>query len=448
MNIEQHTIDAVHAELIVRIEPQDYNERFETALKNYRKQAQLPGFRPGHVPASLIRKRFGKALLAEEINTLLQESINKYIAQKELRVLGSPLPKDSGEVGDWENPTEFHFTLELGLAPAFDVALDSSQSFVYHKLNVDDELVARQVKDYTRRYGQVSSPEVSGPEDMVNVLLEELNDDGTLRESGLSGNTTMTLEYLKNAEVKAALIGVGIGASVDLSPEDITGNHEELAQILKITHHDVHHLHSRFRATVTGIVHIEAAELNQELFNKVFAEGEVTTEEAFRERVKADLEKMFQRDSDWLFRRTFSGEIVNRTTMQLPDAFLKKWIVAGSENHVTPETIELEYPRYAASIRLNLIENEIIRKYEIKVGMDDALAYVKDMLRERFASYGIPVEDERLAEMATQTLGKREELQKVYDQLTETRMIELVKANCKLEEKLLSYDDFVHMLQH
>ncbi|MFN9799293.1 MAG: trigger factor family protein, partial [Bacteroidota bacterium] len=178
--------------MIVRIEPQDYNERFETALKNYRKQAQLPGFRPGHVPASLIRKRFGKALLAEEINTLLQESINKYIAQKELRVLGSPLPKDSGEVGDWENPTEFHFTFELGLAPAFDVALDSSQSFVYHKLNVDDELVARQVKDYTRRYGQVSSPEVSGPEDMVNVLLEELNDDGTLRESGLSGNTTMT----------------------------------------------------------------------------------------------------------------------------------------------------------------------------------------------------------------------------------------------------------------
>lgn len=448
MNIEQHTIDAVSAELNVRLEPTDYSERFETALKNYRKQAQLPGFRPGHVPASLIKKRFGKALLAEEINTVLQESINKYIADNNLRVLGSPLPKDTGEVGDWENPAEFQFTYELGLAPEIDVPLDASQKFVYHKVDVNDDLINRQIKDYARRYGAMSNPEVSGAEDMVMVRLEELDGAGNVKEGGLIGQTTITIEYLKDDSLKSKLTGISTGQSVDLDPHSITGNHEELAQILQITHHDVHHLNSLFRATVTDIRRIEAAELNQELFDKLFPEGEITSEEQLRERVKGDLEKMFSRDSDWLFKRTFSREMVQRTPVQLPDGFLKKWIVFSSENPVTPEAVEHDYPMYADTMKWQLIENEIIRKYEIKVGMDDAMAHVKELYRERFASYGIPVDDERLAEMAKETLGKRDELRNVYDQLVETRIIELAKSTCSIEEKAMPYDDFVHMVQH
>jgi trigger factor len=210
----------------------------------------------------------------------------------------------------------------------------------------------------------------------------------------------------------------------------------------------VHHLNSLFRATVTDIRRIQAAELNQELFDKLFPAGEITSEEQLRERVKGDLEKMFSRDSDWLFKRTFSREIIQRTPVQLPDEFLKKWIIVSSENPVTPEAVEHDYPMYADTMKWQLIENEIIRKYEIKVGMDEAMDHVKELYRERFASYGIPVDDERLAEMAKETLGKRDEMRNVYDQLVETRIIELVKSNCSIEEKAMSYDDFVHMVQH
>jgi trigger factor len=448
MNIEQHNIDTVNAELTIKLEPGDYSERFESALKNYRKQAQLPGFRPGHVPASLIRKRFGKALLAEEINRMLQDSINNYITEKNLRVLGSPLPKDNGEVGDWDSPSEFNFTYEIGLAPEFDVTLDAGQTFDYYKVDVNDELIGRQVKDYARRYGQMSQPETSGVEDLLTITLAELDAEGNVMAGGRMGQTNVTVEYLRSEELRNKLTGVKVGDTVDLNPHDLTGDHEELAKMLNITHHDVHHLSGLFRATVTDIRHIDQAELNEELFGKVFPESGITTESAFREKIREDLVRMFARDSDWHFKRTVSRELVSRISMQLPDEFLKRWISTTSEQEVDPLALEHDYPHYSNGMRWDLIEAEIVRKYEIKVGMDDAMSYVKDLLRERFASYGIPVEDDRLTEMAKETLGKREELRNIYDTLVENRIMEAVKANCTIVEKALPYDDFVHLLQH
>jgi len=448
MNIEQHTIDPLNAEITIHLLPEDYSDRFEKALKNYRKNAQMPGFRPGHVPASLIKQRFGKSLLADEINQILQDAINSHISENKLNVLGSPLPKDSGETGNWDTPSDFRFTYELGLAPQIEVNLDATQSFDYFKIDVNEELVNRQMKDYTRRYGEMSQPEESGIEDLLIVSLKQLSPEGEVIEGGISGQTTITIEYIKDETLRNKLIGLKVNDHVDVDPHAITENHEELAKMLNVTHHDVHSLDGLFRATVTDVHRIAPSELNQELFDKLFPAGEIASEEALRERVKSNLVQMFERDSDWLFKRQFAVEIVKRTAVQLPDEFLKKWIVLSSEKPLEPAQVDIEYPMYADSMRWQLIENEIIRKYEIKVGMEDAMAYVKDTLRARFASYGVPVEDDRLDEMAKETLGKKDEMRNVYDNLVESRIINHVKANSTLNIKLLPYDEFVHMVQH
>jgi len=448
MNIEQNTIDALNAELTIRIEPSDYSERYEKALKDYRKKVQLPGFRPGHVPSSLVKQRFGKSLLAEEINGMLQDAIYKYISEKNLSVLGNPLPKESGEVGNWENPSDFTFVYELGLSPEFTLNLDKSQTFNNYEVNVDDTLINRQMKDYARRFGAMSEPEKSEGEDMLMVTFNQLNADGSVLEGGITNKSTVSIEFIKHADTQKSLIGLSKGDTVVVNPHNLSENHEDLAQMLGISHDALHHLEGNFQMVVNEIKRIAPAELNQELFDKLFEAGTITSEEQMRERVKSDLEKMFQRDSDWLFKRQFAVDIVENTTVPLPDEFLKRWILLTNEKPVTPEALEIEYPMYAQSLKWQLIENKIIKDNDLKVTVEDAMSHVKSILASRFAQYGLPVEDDRLTEMAKETLSKREEAKNVYDALYEDRIMELVKANCTIKTEKLSYDDFVHKVQH
>jgi trigger factor len=449
MNIVQNNIDALNAEITIKLEPADYKKRFENALKKYRKNAQMPGFRPGHVPASLIKQRFGKSLLAEEINTVLQDSIYKYISENKINVLGNPLPKDSSEeVGDWDNPGDFQFTYELGMAPEFSLNLDKAMAFDYFVVDVDAELIDKQMKDLRRRYGKLSSPEVSGAEDMLMVDLVELNADGIAKEGGIFSKTTVSIEFIKDEAVKAKLIGLKIGDKVTVNPLTLSSNHEDLARMLNTTHEAIHGLTADFELIVNEVRSMEPAELNQELFDKLFGEGTITSEDEMKERVKADLEKMFSRDSDWLFKRSFVKEIVERTNIQLPDAFLKRWIVMTNEKPVTVEMVEAEYDSYAGGLRWQLIENKIIRENEIKVTMDDAMGHVKSLLAERYAQYGMNLEEAQLEDLAKKTLGNKEEAQNVYDYLYEDKVVELVKNNCTINEIKMKYDDFVNKVQH
>lgn len=448
MNIEQTTLSPLNAELTIHVQPTDYNERYEKALKDYRKRANIPGFRPGNVPVSLIKQRFGKALLAEEINTVLQDAIFNYIQDKKLNVLGNPLPKASDEVGDWDQPADFKFTYELGLAPEIDVQLDKNQSFTYRKVQVDGTLIDRQVKDLARRFGQLSAPEITEGEDMVIGEFREQNADGSLKDGGIFSTSTVSVEYIKDEATRASLVGLKVGDKVSVDPHKLNTNHEDLAKMLSITHHDVHHLNSTFEFTVTDVKRMAPHELNQELFDKLYGEGTITSAEAMRERVKGELEEMFARDSDWLFKREFSRALVERINIELPDAFLKRWIVMTNEKPVTEEAVEAEYPAYAAGLRWQLVENQIVTKYELRVTFEEAQQYVKDQLASQWKQYGLPIDDEMLNQYAKSTLGDKEQSRNIYNALYETKILQLVKENCSLEEIEMAYDDFVHYVQH
>lgn len=449
MNIVQNNIDELNAEITIELTPADYSERYEKALKDYRKKANMPGFRPGHVPVTLIKQRFGKSLLAEEINNVLQDAIYKYINENKINVLGNPLPKESKEdVGDWDNPADFKFTYELGMAPEFELNLDASQSFDFYKVDISNEVIDRQMKDLARRYGKLSSPEVSESEDMLMVELKELDSEGAVKEGGITSKTTVTIEYLKDEATKQQLVGLKAGDVVTVNPHHLSSNHEDLAKMLGISHSDLHELSSNFQATVSEVRRMEAAEFNEELFNKLFGEGTISTEAEMRERVKADLEKMFEKDSNWYFKREFVKEIVERVNPTLPDSFLKRWIVMTNEKPITPDALEVEYPSYAGGLRWQLIENKIIRENEIKVTVEDAMEHVKSLLSERYAQYGMNLEDEQLTDLAKKTLANREEAQNVYDFIYEDKVVELVKSKCTIVEKSISYEDFIQKVQH
>jgi trigger factor len=448
MNIERKDIDTLNAELHIHIAPSDYAERVDNAIKKQRKTMQMPGFRPGNVPMSLVKQRFGKSILAEEINKVIQENLYKFLSENKIEVLGSPIPAaDNAEVGNWDNPADFNFTYQLGLAPAIEVDLNASHTFDYYKVAVSEELINRQVKDLARRYGKMSDPETSDTEDMLMVELNELGEDGMLKDGGISNKTTVSIEFVKDAATKASLIGLTVGSTVEIDPHHLTDNHEDLAKMLGVTHHAVHHLASKFQAKVTEVKRIEPHAVDQELFDKLYGPGEVNAEEVMRDKVKADLEQMFSRDSDFLFKREFAKKIMESVDTKLPDAFLKRYIQLTNEKPVTVEMVEHDYPFYAAQLRWELIEGKIIRKYELRVSSDDALTHVKQVLASRYAQYGLPMEDEMLTEFAKQTLAKKEEAKNVYDFLYEEKMIALVKEKCTLTEIAIGYEDFIHKVQ-
>lgn len=449
MNITQKNLDALNAELTIRLEPADYNETYEKAIKDYRKNVNMPGFRPGHVPVTLVKQRFGKSILAEQINKMLQDAIYKHISENKINVLGNPLPVDTeNDLGNWDNPSDFQFTYQLGIAPEFDLTLDSSMTFDLYRVDVNEELINRQVKDLARRYGKLSAPEVSEAEDMLMVDLAQLDADGAVLEGGIQSKTTVSVEYIKDVDTKNSLIGLKKDDNVKVNPHLLSTNHEDLARMLGITHDQVHHLSGLFQLTVTEIKRMEPAELNQELFDKLFSEGKVTSEAEMKERVKEDLEKMFEKDSEWLFKREFVKTIVEKVNPQLPDEFLKRWITMTNEKPITSDALDNEYPNYAGGLKWQLIETKIIRENEIKVSMEEANAHVKNILAERYAQYGMNLEEEQLEDLAKKTLSNREEVQNIYDFLYEDKVAKLVREKCTINAKKLNYDEFVHRVQH
>ncbi len=450
MNIEKTLIDDLSAELSIHLQPADYQERVEKALKNYRKRVQMPGFRNGQVPASIVKQRFGKSILAEEVNSILQDSIYKYINENKLEILGSPIPtNEQAEVGDWDNPGDFQFKYELGLAPTFDVQLDNNLVLNHFKVAIDDTLIDRQIKDLARRYGKMSSPDESTKECMLQVSLVELDANGQILENGIKNDTHIALEYLKDESTQASLTNRKKGDHVTIDPHKLTANHQELADMLGITHEAVHHLTSSFQLTINDIKHLEPSPLNEELFTKLFPDGSVNNEADLKTRVAADLEQNFERDTNYLLKREFAKMISDNLNLQLPDEFLKKYITLTNEKPLTPEILEREYPSYAGQLRWELIEGKIIRQYELRVTQEEALDHVKGVLKQRYASYGLPMDDEELlTSLAKETLAKKEEAKNIYDFLYEEKILGLVKEKCTLNTTLLPFDEFVNKVQH
>ncbi len=447
MNITQENIDDLNAVLKIQLSQEDYKAKYDSALKNARKQVDMPGFRSGQVPMNLIKKKYGPSILADEINSLIQSSIGQYISENKLRILGNPLPAESDESnGDWNNPADFNFVFNLGLAPEVDVKLSNKQEFEYFKVKVDEKLVDRQMSDLAKRYGKMSEPEVAEANDLLVGTLIEL-ENNEIKPGGIMNDTTISLEHLEDEESLKVLTGAKIEDEIHVNLKKLATSDADLSKLLGMTVSEAKTITSDFKLRVKEVKRIEPAEYNEELFDKLYGAGNVKTEEEFKQRTKEDLEKMFEKDTEKVFRRKMIEKLLEDTKIPLPDAFLKRWLMETSDKDFSEEQLENDYPHYVKSLSWQLIENNIAAQFKIQVTSDDAKARAKELMAAQYEQYGIDFTEEQLEAFAKETLSKEEDSKYIYDSLVEEKIAGAVKENVKLIEKELAYEDFLEWAQ-
>ncbi len=447
MNVIREDVNSTSAILRVNIAPLDYETQVSNALEKARKQAKNPGFRPGHVPLALIKKQYGKGILIEEVNKAVSNALTTYFTNNKVEILGNPIPYSKEEVkGDFNAPKDFEFAFEIGLAPTIKIDAALKETFNYVKVNVDAKLIDQQVDDLRRRYGKLVASEEVGATDMILAQFTELNTDGTVKEQGIIHSSTISMEFVENAKAKKELTGKKIGDILTVNPADVSKGGKDTAALLGLKEEDLDNISDKFEMKINEIRHMELAELNQELFDKLFGEGVVSSEDALKERVKEDLDKMFSQDSDRLLTREVYEHLVEKTNVELPSDFLKRWIQASNEKPITLEEIEAQFEGYEKSMKWQLIQSHIFKANDIKVDQKEALEFTKGLLVSQYAQYGIPApEDKELTTSAIQVLTNKEESARVYDMLAETKLTEYFKSTVKLSDKVVSYDEFIEI---
>ncbi len=449
MNITQEKKDELNALVKIDVSKSDYQPLYEKALKDYRRRVNLPGFRQGHVPMGIIKKRFGKSLLAEEINQLVNNSIRNYIDEHKLDVLGSPIPStDHKDEGNWDQPEDFQFFFDMAIAPKFEVKITEKTKFDFHRVAVSDKMVDEQIDNLTKRHGKLSDAEVSEDNDLLLGTFVELDENDEIQEGGIMNTSSISIEFVKDEDTKKKLIGLKPGDVAVLDPTKISSGPADMAKMLGIEAAQAETITRNFRFNVKEVKRMERAALNQELFDKLFGKDEVTSEEDFRSRIKTDMEKMFNADSDQLFKREVMKSLEEKLNIQLPDEFLKRWIQLSNEKPLSDEELEKEYPNYARGLVWQLIQNQLIKEFELKVGADDVLEYTKEIVANNFRQYGMPVpEDEELSDYAKNALKNQDEVRKIYEQLYDVKLMEKIREISKINEIALPYDEFVEFAQ-
>jgi trigger factor len=447
MNVLRQDVDALNAVLTVKINPEDYQPKVKAAVEKYRKTAKIPGFRPGHVPQGLIQKQYGKAFLAEELNKLANDALYKFIIENKLDILGNPIPKENSDVvGNFDQPTDFEFSFEIGFSPVLDLPLNEKSKFDYYTVKVDKELIDKQVEDLQRRYGKLTSAETVEEKDMVLGKFEELNEDGSIKEGGVSNSTTISLEFLSDKKSIKQLVGKNVNECFELDPNSVSKDDKDKATMLGVSEDEVKSVGNKFQFTITDVKRMELAALDEFLFEKLYMDGEVKTEEDLRKRVQDDLENMFSKDSERILTRDVYQYLVNETKTEFPESFLKRWIKVSSEKPVSDEDLDKEFDAYLKSLKWQLIQTKIFKDNNIQLNNEEVITYTKSLLAGNYAQYGIPApEDAELTETATRLLKNKEQANGIYDRLAEQKLTEFFKITVKLNSKAVSYDEFVEI---
>ncbi len=435
MNITRENIDELNAVVKVDITKGDYSDKVEKILSDYRKTANIPGFRKGHVPMGMVKKQYGKAVLIDEVNKLLQDALNKYLTEEKLDVLGNPLPK-SQEHLDW-NSEEFSFEFELGIAPEFDVKLKGKKAINHYKIVADDKMVGDQVINIQKQYGKLVSKNVMGEGDEVTGVFK--NEDKQIENS-----TTLTLDKIKGKVNSKKFVGAKIGDVVTLKTKGLFNNEHDLINYLKVSHDDAHDLNIEVTFSITEINTRELADLDQELFDKLFGKGNITSVTELKERIKLDAEKQFIQQSDQKLLNDVTEHLVESTKFNLPAEFLQKWMQTAGEEAIDETQAKEEYEKSEKSMRYQLIEGKLMADNDIQVNFEDLKAHSREMIKGQMAQFGQNnPSDKELDDIVARVLSNKDEVKRLSEQLVSQKLLDLYKEKAYLKIKELPYDKFV-----
>lgn len=448
MNITTENISTHHVKLSVHLQPEDYVEKVNEEIKTLSRKVNMPGFRPGKVPATVVKQMYGNSVLAEELNKIISESVDNYIRDHQWRVLGQPLPLETEHQSiDIKSPADYSFAFDIGLIPEFDLpGLDGSHAFDKKKIKIDDKMIDDEIEKIKIRYGVTSEVESIGDEDVIQAEWDEMEGD-SVKEGGVHATSSVGIKSFKNESIAEKVRALKKDETAVFDMNDAFGNDRELIihHILKTDHETADKMGSSFRMTVRGTTHIEKAELNQELFDKLFGGNKVNSLEELRERIRQELEKEFGKISDRRLESDVQKYLLEKTNIPLPEEFLKRWIASRNEKDMTEEQIEKEFPNIVTNIKWDLISDKIAKDDKIEIADDD----LKDAVKEEFKNnyFNGQVDDsmnETLNRIADNVLKEDRNRRRYADYVLNEKVFQALRNKVKINEQEATVDEFYH----
>ncbi|MEJ2163750.1 MAG: trigger factor [Robiginitalea sp.] len=435
MNITKEQIDDLNAVLKVEITQEDYKDKVDQILKDYRKNANIPGFRKGQVPMGLIKKQYGRAVLVDEVNKLIQNNLNNYLVEEKLDVLGNPLPKQQDNF-NWE-ADQLAFEFELGLAPDFEVVLKGKKAIPHYKIVADKKMIDDQMNRIQKQYGKlVTKNEVGKEDEVTGTFLNE--------ESEINQKTTLELSKIKSKKALNALIGSKAGDSVTLKTKGLFKEDYLLPSSLGLPREKAEGLNIDVNFTIEEINERQPAELNKELFDRLFGPGQVQSEEEMRDKIKIDSESQFQQQSDQKLLNDITENLIENTKFDLPTEFLKKWMQTTGEKLLSEEEANDEFERTEKGLRYQLIEGKLIKEHGLDLQFDELKEFAKGFIKSQMAQYGQSnPKDEDLEAIAARVMSNQDEVKRLSEQLMSQKLLDLYKEKANLKTKEVTYEAFV-----
>ena len=435
MNITRKDIDSLNAVLTVQISEDDYAGTVDKILKDYRKTANVPGFRKGHVPMGMIKKQYGQSVMLDEVNKLVQKSLNDYLTEEKVELLGQPLPVNQENI-DW-NGKDFSLDFELGLVPEFKVELDKLK-VTHYEIVVSDEMASKQVDHIRKQYGKLISKDKVSEGDEVTGSFES-------EQAGIDQETTFSLEELKRKGDVTKLVGKKVGDSVVLKTKNLfVDGKEATINHLGVSTDIAETLDVEVTFVIDEINTRELAELNQDLFDKIFAEGEVKSEEELVAKIKEDGKKQFAQQSDQKLLDDIVESLLENTKIELPEEFLKRWIQASAEEKMTEEEAAEEFKRSEKGLLYQLVEGAITKENELSPDFEEIKEFAGEMVKMQMAQFGptTPTKED-LDPIVMRVLSNQEELERIHQQLVTKKLLDFFKENAKLKTKEVNFEEFV-----
>jgi len=444
MKITRENINELNAVLKVKVEKTDYEEKVENVLKDYRKKANIKGFRPGMVPIGVVKKMYGRAVKIDEINKCVTENIQKYLTDEKIEILGDPLAKtDEQENIDFDARDEFDFSFELGLTPSIELGISQKNKIPFYSIAIDEKMKNDYISNYTRRYGELSKAEVTEEKDILKGKIEALDNNGTLVADGPANDfSSLAVDIIKDEEIKKSFIGLKVNESVDFDIKKAFPNDNEIAGLLKKKKEEVEGIDGNFRFTVSEITRFHPAEIGKELFDKIYGEGVVNNEEEFATKIEGEIAASLKTESDFKLMQDIKKLTIEKTDFPLPEDFLKKWLLKVNEK-TSAEQIDKEFDSFRSDLKWQLIKNKVAKENEIKITEEEMQKEAENITRIQFRQYGLfYATDEQIANYGKETLKREEDAKRIADKILDDKVIGILKDVVKIEEKSVTAEEF------
>ena len=444
MNITRENIDDLNAVLKINFVRADFEEKVESVLKDYRKKATIKGFRPGMVPIGLVKKMYGTAVQIDEINKLVTDNIQKYIADEKIEILGDPMPlSDEREHFDFETQEEFTFSFELGLAPAFEVNLSKNNKVINYEIIIDEKMKNDFINNYTRRFGELRQAQAVEEKDVLKGSIEAVDSEGnTLPEGPAVESVSIAVDLIKDEEIKSAFMGKAISDSIVFDLKKAYPNDNEIAGILHKTKDEVADLQGDFRFTINEISRFYPAEIGQELFDKVYGEGVITSEEEFNKKIEGETASNLKYETDYKLMLDLKALALNTTEFSLPEEFLKRWLLKVNEK-TTVEQIDQEFDSFRKDLKWQLIRNKVARDNEMQITEEELLNEAAKITRQQFNQYGLYyATDDQINNYAKETLKREEDAKRIADKVIDDKILTHFRGLVELVGESISAEGF------